>query len=107
MKNSAFLINTSRGELINEDALFRALRDGVIAAAGLDVLKEEPVKAGHPLLALENLVITPHLAAQTREATAKGVVMAAQGTLAVLRGEQWPQVADKEVYKHPRWKGSK
>jgi D-3-phosphoglycerate dehydrogenase len=90
--------------LINEEALFRALRDGVIAAAGLDVLKEEPMKAGHPLFGLDNVVITPHLAAQTREATAKGVVMAAQGTLAILRGEQWPHVVDKEVYEHPRWK---
>lgn len=104
MKNTAFLINCSRGDLIHEDDLYDALHKKIIAGAGLDVLKEEPMKAGHPLFSLDNVIVTPHLAAQTREATARGVVMAAQGTLAILRGEQWPHVINKEVYDHPKWK---
>ncbi len=105
MKKTAFLINCSRGDQVDEDALFRALSEKAIAGAGLDVLKEEPMKAGHPLFSLENLVVTPHLAAQTREATAKGVVMAVQGTLAILHGEQWPNVVNPDAYRHSRWNG--
>jgi len=103
MKSTSFLINCSRGDLIDEDALCVALREKTIAGAGLDVLKDEPMKAGHPLFAFDNLVVTPHLAAQTREATAKGVVMAAEGTLAILRGERWPHVVNPDAYRHPRW----
>jgi D-3-phosphoglycerate dehydrogenase len=104
MKSTAFLVNCSRGDLIDEDALYNALKAKVIAGAGLDVLKEEPMKAGHPLFSLDNVIVSPHLAAQTREATAKGVVMAVEGTLAILHGEKWPYVYNKEVYNHPKWK---
>lgn len=104
MKPTAFLINCSRGDLIDEQALLDALKNKVIAGAGVDVLRQEPIKARHPLFPLENLVITPHLAAQTREATARGVVMAAEGTLAILRGERWKNVVNPEAYEHPRWK---
>lgn len=104
MKPSAFLINCSRGGLIDEDALYTALQSGQIAGAGLDVLEVEPMQAGHPLFALSSVVVTPHLAAQTREATARGVTMAVEGTLAVLQGVKWPHVANKEVYEHPRWR---
>ncbi|NVO14468.1 MAG: hydroxyacid dehydrogenase [Rhodoplanes sp.] len=104
MKPDAFLINCSRGDLVDEDALLEALRDGRLAGAGLDVLQQEPMKAGHPLFALPNVVVTPHLAAQTREATARGVVMAARGTLAVLAGQRWENVVNKAAYDHPRWR---
>jgi D-3-phosphoglycerate dehydrogenase / 2-oxoglutarate reductase len=104
MKPTAYVINCARGEIIDEDALFDALSTGKLAGAGLDVLLEEPMKAGHKLFALPNVVVTPHLAAQTREATARGVVMAAEGTLAVLAGERWPHVVNPAAYNHPRWK---
>jgi D-3-phosphoglycerate dehydrogenase len=104
MKPTAFIINCARGDIIDEDALHEALSSGKLAGAGLDVLVQEPMKAGHPLFALPNVVVTPHLAAQTREATARGVVMAAQGTLAVLAGEHWPHVVNPTVYEHPRWR---
>jgi glycerate dehydrogenase len=60
MKRSALLINTSRGQLINEDDLFQALQNGVLAGAALDVLSEEPPKPGHPLIHHPNCIVTPH-----------------------------------------------
>ncbi len=62
MKSSAILINTSRGQVIDENALAQALKDGVIAGAGLDVLSEEPPKASNPLLSIPQCTITPHIA---------------------------------------------
>ncbi|GAB4325871.1 MAG: hypothetical protein Kow0069_32070 [Promethearchaeota archaeon] len=66
MKPSAYLINTSRGLVVDEDALVRALENGTIAGAGLDVFREEPTK-NQSLLALQNVVLTPHLGSSTRE----------------------------------------
>jgi D-3-phosphoglycerate dehydrogenase len=68
MKPTAMLVNTSRGEIIEEEALAEALREGQIAAAGLDVLSEEPPPQDHPLFGLPNTVITPHTAWYSEEA---------------------------------------
>ncbi len=65
MKKNAILINTARGELIDEDALVKALKEGWIAAAGLDVLTQEPSPADHPLIRMENVIVTPHVAGPT------------------------------------------
>src|SRR5262249_21398958 len=62
MKKTAILINTCRGPVVDEDALHKALTSGQILAAGLDVLVEEPAKAGHPLYRLKNVTLTPHSA---------------------------------------------
>jgi phosphoglycerate dehydrogenase-like enzyme len=67
MKQSAFLVNTSRGPIVDEAALVSALERKAIAGAGLDVFDQEPLPAGHPLLALDNTVLTPHLGYVTRE----------------------------------------
>jgi glyoxylate reductase/D-3-phosphoglycerate dehydrogenase len=67
MKKDAILINTCRGPVVDEDALHRALTGGQIAAAGLDVMTEEPPKTGHPLFVLENVILTPHMAGPTWE----------------------------------------
>lgn len=69
-KPGVVLVNTARGGLVDETALIEALRAGRIAAAGLDVFAEEPLPAGHPLLALDNVVLSPHVAWNTPEATA-------------------------------------
>jgi len=69
-KPGVVLVNTARGGLVDEAAMIEALRSGHIAAAGLDVFAEEPLPAGHPLLALDNVVLSPHVAWNTPEATA-------------------------------------
>ena len=61
MKSTAYLINTSRGQCVDEDALIAALRDKKIAGAGIDVFSEEPLPLDHPFRKLENVVATPHL----------------------------------------------
>ena len=92
MKDGAFLINTSRGELIDEAALVEALQGGKLSGVALDAFRQEPPDADNPLLALPNVIATPHTGAHTDEATNKMGRMALDECLAVLRGEQpsWP-----------------
>jgi len=68
MKDTAILVNSARGELVNEKALYKALSEGRLKAAGLDVFEKEPVEKENPLLSLDNVVLTPHTAAQTSDA---------------------------------------
>lgn len=105
MKKTALLINCSRGGIVNEKDLCDALKQGTIAGAGSDVFCSEPPKTDDPMLNTPNLIVSPHSAAQTREAVIKMANMCVEGCLAVLRGEKWPYVADKAVYDHPRWQG--
>ena len=104
MKKTALLINCSRGGIINEADLTEALREGMIAGAGTDVYCSEPPKADDPMLNCPNLIVSPHSAAQTREAVIKMARMCINGCLAVVEGKKWPYVADKAVYEHPKWK---
>ena len=104
MKSSAVLINCARGEIVDEAALAAALSQHTIHSAAVDVLATEPVNPEHPLLKLDNFIITPHMAGLTQEAAAGVCTMAAKGVLAVINGEKWPHVADKAVYDHPVWK---
>ncbi len=87
MKQDAWLINTSRGGVIDEVDLCRALDEGLIGGAVLDVLEQEPVPADSPLLEQENVVLTPHTAGLTEEAQVNTSVMVAREVLKVLRGE--------------------
>lgn len=106
MKKTALLINCSRGGIIDEDQLVQALKNGIIAGAGTDVFCNEPPKADDPMLNCPNLIVSPHSAAQTREAVIKMAQMCVKGCLAVANGKKWPYVADKTVYEHPRWAGT-
>jgi D-3-phosphoglycerate dehydrogenase len=87
MKRSALLLNVSRGGLVDSDALASALRDGVIAGAGLDVTQPEPLPQGHPLRSLPQCLITPHFAYRSREALTELRTRISQGARAHLRGE--------------------
>ncbi|WP_337997797.1 hydroxyacid dehydrogenase [Oleispirillum naphthae] len=88
MKPTAFLINTARGGLIDENALAAALRDGVIAGAGIDSFATEPAPAEHPLWGLPNVIVTPHVAGVTREASARVGLQAVRNILTVFDGKR-------------------
>ncbi|MCF2572762.1 phosphoglycerate dehydrogenase [Brevibacterium sp. UCMA 11754] len=87
MKDSAILINTARGSLVDEEALVTALEAGEIASAGLDVFQREPLVGDNPLRTMSNVVITSHLAGQTLEARERAGVAAAQAVIDVLDGK--------------------
>lgn len=98
MKPTAYLINAARGDLIREEDLIKALQDGTIAGAGLDVYPAEPPSPEDPLFQLPNVVVTPHNAALTLETTDRMGLHAAMGIDEVLSGKQpsWPVVVPKE-----------
>jgi phosphoglycerate dehydrogenase-like enzyme len=88
MKKGSFLINTSRGEVVDESALLRALQRGQLKGAGLDAFAVEPPDPGNPLLALPQVIATPHLGAQTDGATSNMGWLAMRDCLAVLKDEK-------------------
>lgn len=90
MKPTAYLINTSRGPVVDEAALVQALQDGVIAGAGLDVFEEEP-KIHEGLAELKNVVLSPHVASATREARIEMATMAAKNVIQVLVKNEPPK----------------
>jgi glyoxylate reductase len=98
MKDTAILVNTARGPLVQTDALVRALREGWIAGAGLDVTDPEPLPPDHALLECPNLTIAPHLGSATHATRAAMADMAVDNLLAALRGERMPHCANPEVY---------
>ena len=89
MKPGVVLVNCARGGVIDEKALAKALRENRIAMAALDVFTEEPPPEDHPLLGLPNLIVTPHLGANTREAQKNVSVIIAQQVISVLKGEAY------------------
>ncbi len=94
MKPTAVLINACRGPVVDEPALIRALQQNKIMAAGLDVLEEEPTPADNPLLDMDNVVVTPHLAAFAQESYEKSRAFAVQNAARVARGEAPKSVVD-------------
>ena len=88
MKKSAFLLNLARGGVLDEQALLDALREKRIAGAAIDVMETEPPAKDHPLLALDNVLMSPHLGGSTREAQDRGEWGAAEEIMRVLAGEQ-------------------
>ena len=87
MKDGAYLINTARGCLIKETALYSALKNGKLSGAALDVFEKEPIESGNPLLELENVICTPHAGAETYEAYDAVSMSTAQGIIDVLNGK--------------------
>ena len=104
MKTDAILINASRGGVVNETALVKALQNNQIAGAGLDVFSEEPVPADNPLLQLENVILTPHTAALTKECVTRMATEAAKCVLDVFDGHEPQNVANPQVLESGRWK---
>jgi glyoxylate reductase len=98
MKPTAILINTSRGPVVDTEALYQALRDGQIAYAALDVTDPEPLPADHKLLSLPNLIVAPHIASATIWSRTQMATMAVDNLLAGLRGERLPHGVNPEVY---------
>lgn len=92
MKPSAFFINASRGEIVDEEALLAALNEGKIKGAGLDVYTKEPVDPGHPLLKLPNVVTLPHIGSATAQARLGMVWRAAENLVMGVRGERPPDL---------------
>jgi glyoxylate reductase len=101
MKPTAVLVNTSRGPVVDQRALHKALSEGWIMAAGLDVTDPEPMPVTEPLLTLPNCIVVPHIASASRATRAKMAEMAAANLLAGVRGERLPTPVNPEVYDRP------
>jgi D-3-phosphoglycerate dehydrogenase len=97
MKPSAYLINTARGELVDEDALLAALKERRIAGAALDVLRQEPPPKDHPFFALDNVILTPHWIPMTEENVEGNSREVCTNILAVYKGEVPPFIANPKV----------
>lgn len=98
MKPTVVLVNTSRGPVVDQAALYTALRDGQIFAAALDVTDPEPMRADDPLLSLENCLVVPHVASASLVTRGKMASMAAANLLAGLDGDRLPTPINPEVY---------
>ena len=99
MKPTAILVNTARGGVIDQPALVRALEEGWIAGAGLDVAEVEPIPAGDALLRAPNVTLLPHIGSASHATRERMAAMAVDNCLAALRGERMPHCVNPEVYR--------
>ena len=99
MKSTCVLVNTSRGPVVDTEALYHALKDGEIAYAALDVTEPEPIPSGDPILTLDNCLIVPHIASSTIATRTQMATMVADNLAAGLKGEVLPYCANPEVYR--------
>jgi glyoxylate reductase len=98
LRPGAVLVNTARGGLVDEEALAEALRSGRLAAAALDVFAREPLDPASPLLALPNLVLTPHIGSASLATRRRMAEVAVANLAAALAGKRMPHCANPEVY---------
>ena len=103
MKATAVLVNTSRGPIIDQDALYDALSSKRIFAAGLDVTVPEPLPTNSPLLTLDNCIVVPHIASASWKTRREMCRMAAENLIAGLKRERLPNCVNPEVYKSREW----
>jgi glyoxylate reductase len=99
MKPTAVLINTARGAVVDQKALYEALKSGKIGGAGLDVMDPEPIPLDDPLLKLENVVFTPHIGSASKATRDRMAIMVAENLLAGLEGKRLPNCVNPDVYK--------
>jgi phosphoglycerate dehydrogenase-like enzyme len=104
MKPTAYFINTARGPIVNQRALTQALQQKIIAGAGIDVFEKEPADPDDPLLALDNVIVSPHALAWTEEIARDNTLEACDNILSVSRGEPPAGLVNREVLTHPKWK---
>jgi len=98
MKPNAVLVNTARGGVLDQTALYNALKSNQIFAAALDVTDPEPLPMDSPLLELENCVIVPHLGSASKKTRDMMSLLAAQNLIAGLKGERLPNCVNPEIY---------
>ncbi len=99
MKKTAYIINTARGKVIDTQALVKALEEGWIAGAGLDVFEQEPLPPDNPLTKFKNVVLAPHIASATIEARTGMAELVAKNLIAFYKGEIPPTLVNKDVVK--------
>jgi glyoxylate reductase len=99
MKKTAYLINNSRGPVVDEKALYEALKKGQIAGAGLDVFEQEPASLDNPLLKLDNVVVAPHISSASLETRSKMSEMVADNLVAFFQGKKPPNLVNTDVLK--------
>lgn len=99
MKKTAYLINNSRGPVVDEKALYDALKKGQIAGAGLDVFEQEPASLDNPLLKLDNVVVAPHISSASLETRSKMSEMVADNLIAFFQGKKPPNLVNTDVLK--------
>jgi D-3-phosphoglycerate dehydrogenase len=104
MKPTAYLINTARGPIVDQRALYDALASNLIAGAGLDVFEVEPVPADEPILKLDNVIVTPHALCFTDECFAGNGAADIRAVLAVKRGETPPGLLNRDVLETDAWR---
>ncbi len=97
MKKTAYLINNSRGPVVDEKALYKALKAGQIAGAGLDVFEQEPTPADNPLLKLDNIIVAPHISSASHETRSRMAEMVAENLVSFFEGRVPPNLVNKEV----------
>ncbi len=103
MKPTAVLVNTARGPIVDEAALYRALKNKQIAAAGLDVFEQEPLKKDDPLLTLDNVVLLPHIGSASVATRTRMATMAAENVVAVLAQQRPPNLVNVEAWEPPKY----
>lgn len=97
MKKTAILINNARGPVIDEKALYKALKEGWIASAGLDVFEQEPTPQSNPLLTLENVIVAPHISSASFETRSRMSEMVAENLVAFFESRVPPNLVNKDV----------